>query len=60
MWAFIAAVPLALGESLRMIGRLLGRTQVQKTARYARLAEDSVKKSTARVADSIAGNLVAK
>ena len=49
-----ASRALALGESLPMIGRLLGHTQVETTARYAHLAQDSVKESAARVADSIA------
>ena len=42
-----------------MIGLLLGHTQVETTARYAHLAEDSVKESAARVAESIAGDLLA-
>ena len=50
----------ALGEALPMIGRLLGHTQVETTARYAHLAEDSVKESAVRVVDSIAGDLLAK
>ena len=54
-----ASRALALGESLPMIGRLLGHTQVETTARYAHLAEDSVKESAARVAESIAGDLLA-
>ena len=44
---------LALGESLTMIGKLLGHTQVQTTARYAHLANESVKASGSRVGDSI-------
>ena len=44
---------LALGESLSMIGKLLGHTQVQTTARYAHLANESVKASGSRVGDSI-------
>ena len=44
---------LALGESLPMIGKLLGHTQVQTTARYAHLANESVKESGSRVGDSI-------
>ena len=55
-----ASRALALGESLPMIGRLLGHTQVETTARYAHLAQDSVKESADRVADSIAGDLLAK
>ena len=48
-----ASRALALGESLPVIGKLLGHTQVQTTARYAHLAEDSVKESAARIAASI-------
>ena len=52
-----ASRALALGESLTMIGKLLGHTQVQTTARYAHLARDTVKASTARIGDSIHGDL---
>ncbi|MCY4407606.1 MAG: hypothetical protein OXC15_14645, partial [Rhodospirillaceae bacterium] len=48
---------LALGESLPMIGRLLGHTQVETTARYAHLARNSVKESAAKVAASIGEDL---
>ena len=34
-----------------MIGKLLGHRHVQMTARYAHLAQDSVKVAAARVAD---------
>ena len=44
---------LTLGEGLPMIGKLLGHTQVQTTARYAHLARDTVKASVARIGDSI-------
>ena len=54
-----ASRALALGESLPMIGGLLGHTQVETTARYAHLAQDSVRDSGARVADSIAGDFLA-
>ena len=40
-----------------MIGKLLGHTQVQTTARYAHLARDTVKASAARIGDSIDGDL---
>ena len=53
-----ASRALALGESLPMIGRLLGHTQVETTARYAHLAEDSVRDAAERVAVSIAGDLL--
>ena len=48
-----ASRALALGESLPMIGKLLGHTQVQTTARYAHLANASVKASGSRVGDGI-------
>ena len=52
-----ASRALALGESLTMIGKLLGHRQVQTTARYAHLARESVKTSAARVAESIAADM---
>ncbi len=48
-----ASRALALGEGLPMIGKLLGHTQVQTTARYAHLARDTVKASAARIGESI-------
>ena len=53
-----ASRALAMGESLSMIGKLLGHTQVQTTARYAHLARDSVKASTAKVAESIGASIL--
>ena len=53
-----ASRALALGESLPMIGRLLGHTKIQTTARYAHLARDSVKESATRVAASIGADLL--
>ncbi len=53
-----ASRALALGESLPMIGKLLGHTQVETTARYAHLARDSVQESSARIADSIAADIL--
>ena len=44
-----ASRALALGESLSMIGRLLGHTDVESTARYAHLARDTEKSSSAKV-----------
>ena len=52
-----ASRALALGESLPMIGKMLGHRKVQTTARYAHLARDSVKASAARVADSLRADL---
>ena len=52
-----ASRALALGESLPMIGKLLGHTKLQTTARYAHLARDSIRKSAARVAASIGADV---
>ena len=52
-----ASRALALGESLTMIGKLLGHTPVQTTARYAHLARDSIQNAAARITGSIGGNL---
>ena len=49
-----ASGAVALGESLPMIGKLLGHTQVQTTARYAHLAADPVKAAAERVSSNIA------
>ena len=48
-----ASRALALGESLSMIGKLLGHRKVRTTARYAHLANDSVKVSATRIAESL-------
>ncbi|WP_339864940.1 tyrosine-type recombinase/integrase [Paremcibacter congregatus] len=48
-----ASGALALGEGLPMIGKLLGHSQVQTTARYAHLANDPVKAAAGKVSDSI-------
>ena len=40
-----------------MIGKLLGHTQVQTTARYAHLARVSIQNAVARITGSIVGNL---
>ena len=53
-----ASRALALGESLTMIGKLLGHTQVQTTARYAHLAQDSIQTAASRITGSIGGNLM--
>ena len=52
-----ASRALALGETLPVIGKLLGHTQVQTTARYAHLARDSIQNAAARITGSIGGNL---
>ena len=53
-----ASRALALGESLPMIGKLLGHSQVETTARYAHLARDSVQESAVRIAASIGADLL--
>ena len=53
-----ASRALALGEGLPMIGELLGHRKVQTTARYAHLARDSVRASTAKVAESIGADIL--
>jgi integrase len=49
-----ASTAVAAGQGLPMIGKLLGHTQVQTTARYAHLAADPVKDAAERVASSLA------
>lgn len=41
------------GESLPMVGRILGHTQAQTTSRYAHLADDPLRKASERVASSL-------
>ena len=53
-----ASQALALRESLPMSGRLLGHTQVETTARYAHLAQESVRESAMRVSESIAADIL--
>ena len=45
---------LLVGEGLPVIGKLLGHSQVQTTARYAHLADDPVKAAADRIAGRIA------
>lgn len=47
------------GEGLPMIGKLLGHTQVQTTARYAHLAADPIKKAAGKISDRLAASLFA-
>ena len=56
--SFASRMP-ALGESLPMVGKLLGHTQVQTTARYAHLARDSVKASASKITNSIGADILA-
>ena len=52
-----ASRALALGESLPMIGKLLGHAKVQRTARYAHLGRTSVKVAAARIAASLEADM---
>jgi integrase len=49
-----ASSAVGLGESLPMIGKLLGHTQTQTTARYAHLADDPVRFAADRISAEIA------
>ena len=53
-----ASRALALGESLTMIGKLLGHSDIETTARYAHLAHDSIHETAERIADSIAADIL--
>ena len=53
-----ASRALALGESLPMIGDLLGHRMVNTTARYAHLARDSVRESSAKIAADIGARIM--
>lgn len=50
---------LQIGEGLSMIGKLLGHTQVQTTARYAHLASDPVKQAADKISKRLAAALFA-
>ncbi|MBB4267582.1 tyrosine-type recombinase/integrase [Roseospira visakhapatnamensis] len=52
-----ASTAVAAGQGLPMIGKLLGHTQVQTTARYAHLAADPVRNAADSVAGSLSGAL---
>ena len=53
-----ASRALALGESLPMISRLLGHSQIESTARHAHLARNSVHDAAARIAASMPTGLL--
>jgi integrase len=52
-----ATVAVVNGQGLPMIGKLLGHSQVQTTARYAHLAADPVKYAANAVSTQIAASL---
>ena len=41
------------GESLPMVGKMLGHAQAQTTARYANLADDPLQNASDRLASSL-------
>jgi hypothetical protein len=53
-----ASSGLLVGEGLSMIGKLLGHTQIQTTARYAHLASDPMKKAANKISDRLASALL--
>jgi integrase len=52
-----ASVAVASGQGLPMIGKLLGHSQVQTTARYAHLAGDPLQSAANDVSDAVAAGL---
>ena len=50
----LASRALALGETLPVIGKLLGHSDIETKARYAHLARDPVHEAALRIAGSIA------
>ena len=55
-----ASVGLEAGNSLPLIGKLLGHADVKTTARYAHLADDPLKAAASKISDSIAAAMEAK
>ena len=53
-----ASRALALGETLPVIGKLLGHSDIETTARYAHLAHDSIHETAERIAESIAAEIL--
>ena len=52
-----ASRALALGETLPVIGKLLGHSDIGTTARYAHLAQDSIHETAERIAVTIAADI---
>jgi integrase len=53
-----ASTAVASGQGLPMIGKLLGHTQVQTTARYAHLATDPIKLAVNSVSNQLAEMMI--
>lgn len=52
-----ASAAVATGQGLPMIGKLLGHSRVETTARYAHLADDPVKAAADRISNSVAASM---
>lgn len=55
-----ASVAVGMGESLPIIGKLLGHTNVQTTSRYAHLADNPIEMAAQRISNQLAVALTAK
>ena len=55
--SFASRAP-ALGETLPVIGKLLGHSDIEARARYAHLAQDSIHETAERIGDSIAADIL--
>ena len=55
-----ASVGLEAGNSLPLIGKLLGHADVKTTSRYAHLADDPLKAAANKISDSIAAAMEAR
>ena len=53
-----ASRALALGETLPVIGKLLGHSDLETTARYAHLARESIHEAAERIAGSISADIL--
>ena len=53
-----ASRALALGGTLPVIGKLLGHSDIETTARYAHLPQDSIHETAERIAGSIAADIL--
>ena len=53
-----ASRALALGETLPIIGKLLGHSDIETTARYAHLARESIHEAAEKIAESIAADIL--
>ena len=53
-----ASRALALGETLPVTGKPLGHSDIETTARYAHLAQDSLHETSERIAQSLAADVL--